>query len=243
MRSIIGIVFVLALLVPICPCCGAVSTQGVVFAQDQEGFGGLAKCEQEPFPKWWTNDISNHLYLQHWGRTPIQAMSRLGGLCSPNVLCSQLGTNCPETRPIYGDPNICLGGCPSCRVVEPGATAICDDPVACEASLCQDIACKATGQQENCYECPATPVLEYKHPTCCCCWGVSLAFASKSWAACTISEHPRVNDQHLNHFGTSECYGGNSGGDWGLSGCPHTECCTLTWCLQDNLCVNPLANK
>jgi hypothetical protein len=236
LRSIFGIVFVLVLLAFVVPCCAT----GSALAADQEGYGGLAKCQWDPLPKWWTNDISNHLYLNHWGKTPIQAMSRLSGLCGPNVLCSQLGTNCPGPKPIYGNPNICLGGCPACREVQPGALATCSDPVACTKSL-SETSCTATGQGQ--YECPSTPVLEYKDPTCCCCWGKSLAFASKSWAAWTISNHPRVNDQHLNHFGTSDCYGGNKGGDWGISGCPHTECCSLSWCLQDNLGVNPLANK
>jgi len=233
LRKTVGILFALVLAVSL------VLIPATVSAEDT--YAGLDKGAWDKV-KWQDNPDSWHLYLQHWGRTPIQAMSRLAGLCSPNVLCSQLGTNCPEKKPIYGDPNICLGGCPSCRVEEPGALATCDDPVACEASLCEGAACPATGQGD-CYECPATPVLENKLATCCCCWGVSLAFANKSWAGCTISTHPRVNDSHLNHFGVSECYGGGKGGDWGLSGCPHTESCSLTWCLQDNLCANPLANK
>ena len=231
---IVGILFALVLAVSLVLIPAAVSAQ--------DTYDGLANCAWDEV-KWQDNVNSWHLYLQHWGRTPIQAMSRLAGLCGPDTLCAQLGSNCPDpaTSAIYGDPNACYGGCPSCRVVEPGALAICDDPVACETSLCEGSACPATGQ-EGCYECPSTPVIETELPTCCCCWGVSLAFANKSWAGCTISEHPRVNDQHLNHFGVSECYGGGTGGDWGLSGCPHTECCSLTWCLQDNLCADPMAN-
>lgn len=207
----------------------------MVLAQDpEERLGGLAVCEQEPLPKWFENEPSYFLYLQNWGRTPIQAMSRLAGLCGPEVLCQQLGTNCP--------PSDCgaFAGCPACRVEEQGATATCDDPVKCDLSR-SDVACKVTAQTPP--ECPGERVLDEHLTTCCCCWGVSLAFANKSWAGCTISTHPRVNDQHPNHFGTSDCYGGNKGGDWGVSGCPHTECCSLTWCLQDNLCANPLANK
>lgn len=230
MRKTVGILFALVLAV-------SLVVPAAVFAQDADGFGGLAQCEQEPFPKWWTNDISNHLYLNHWGRTPIQAMSRLGGLCGPQILCSQLGTSCPTEAKsrLYGDPNACPGGCTACREVEQGALATCSDPIACDKSLSEQ-ACAITGQGE--YACPDTPVLENELATCCCCWGVSLAFANKSWAGATISNHYRVNDQHLNHFGTSECYGGNKGGDWGVSGCPHTECCSLTWCLQDNLFAN-----
>lgn len=206
-----------------------------------EGYNGLDKCEWDPV-KWEGNPNSWHLYLQHWGRTPIQAMSRLGGLCGPDLLCRRIGTNCPTLAksPFYGDPNACLGGCPACRDVEDGALATCSDVLSCDKSL-SETACTATGQQE--YTCPAEPVIEKFLPTCCCCWGVSLAFANKGWAGATIGTHPRINDNHLNHFGVSECYGGNKGGDWGLSGCPHTECCSLTWCLQDNCLGQPYGDK
>lgn len=232
MRKTVGILFALVM---------AVSLLVPAAALAADPYDGLAKCAWDKV-KWEENQNSWYLYLQHWGRTPIQAMSRLSGLCGPETLCSQLGTSCPtpQKSAIYGDPNACLGGCPSCRTVEQGALATCSDPVACTKSL-TDQACKITGQGK--YECPSTPVLKTELPTCCCCWGKSLAFANKSWAACTVSTHPRVNDQHLNHFGTSACDGGNHGGDWGISGCPHTECCSLTWCLQENLCNNPLANK
>jgi len=206
------------------------------FAQDDEGLGGLANCEWDKV-KWaeWPYKIEDswHLYLQHWGRTPIQAMSRLSGLCGPQTLCAQLGTNCPtpEASLLYGDPNTCFGGCPACRGTEEGALATCSDPVACEKSLSVP-SCGLTGQAG--YECPSEPVIATELPTCCCCWGVSLAFANKSWSAATIGVHPRISDAHLNHKGQSCCVNGNCGGDWGLSGCPHTECCSLTWCLQDN---------
>jgi hypothetical protein len=206
-----------------------------VLAQDGEGNAGLAQCQWDPWPKWWDNPISHDLYLQSWGRTPIQAMSRLGGLCGPDTLCKTVGTSCPGTdkSPIYGDPNSCPGGCTSCRTTpEPGALAICSDPNQCHKSL-SETACEATGQEE--YVCPSSPpVFENKLPKCGGCWGVSLAFAGKSWAGADLGTHPRINNNHPAHFGTSECTGGNKGGDWGLTGCPHTECCTLSWCLQDN---------
>jgi hypothetical protein len=212
-----------------------------------DGYNGLAKCEWDPV-KWEANANSWHLYLQHWGRTPIQAMSRLSGLCGPDTLCREaFGTNCPTAAKseVYGDPNACYAGCPSCRTQkegnDPGALATCSDPNACEASL-SGIACPATGQGEE-GKCPTEPVIEKFQPTCCCCWGVSLAFANKSWAAATIGTHPRINDNHLNHFGVSECTGGNHGGDWGISGAPHTECCSLTWALQDNCFGKPYGDK
>ncbi|MBN2463605.1 MAG: hypothetical protein JXB43_08435 [Dehalococcoidia bacterium] len=219
--KIFGILFALVLAV-------SFTMPAATFAQDT--YDGLDNCSWDTV-KWQDNVNSWHLYLQHWGRTPIQAMSRLAGLCGPDTLCAQLGTSCqtPTKSRLYGDPNACLGGCPACRTEEQGALATCSDPVACEASLTSE-ACPATGQEP--YECPTQPA--YKEATCCCCWGVSLAFANKSWSAATIGDHPRISDKHLNHKGVSDCYGGNQGGDWGLSGCPHTECCSLTWCLQDN---------
>lgn len=207
-----------------------------------EGYNGLAKCEWDPV-KWENNPNSWVLYLQHWGRTPIQAMSRLSGLCGPDKLCrSAFGTSCPTEAKseFYGDPNACFGGCPACRDVEEGALATCSDPVSCDKSL-SETACTATGQQE--YSCPEERVIEKFLPTCCCCWGVSLAFASKSWAGADIGEHPRINNNHLNHFGTGDCGDPSQGGDWGISGCPHTECCSLTWCLQDNCFGQPYGDK
>jgi hypothetical protein len=233
--KIVGILFALVLTV-------ALVMPAAAFAEDT--YAGLANCAWDKV-KWQDNANSWHLYLQHWGRTPIQAMTRLSGLCAPATLCAQLGTNCPtpEKSKLYGDPNACFGGCPACRTEDQGALAICDDPVACKTSLCEGAACPATGQAENCYECPATPGIEQFQATCGFCWGVSLAFASKSWAAATIGTHPRINDEHLNHKGVTECYGGNKGGDWGISGSPHTECCALTWALQDNCFVQPYGDK
>jgi hypothetical protein len=210
----------------------------VVLAQDE--YAGLSKCAWDKV-KWQDNENSWVLYLQHWGRTPIQAMSRLRGLCGPKTLCAQLGTNCPKAGPgIYQDPNSCLGGCPACRTEEPGALATCSDPASCNASL-SSVSCPATGQAES--TCPATPVVEKFLPTCGFCWGISLAFAGKSWAAADIGNHPRINNIHPNHMGTSDCSGGNHGGDWGVTGAPHTECCSLTWALQDNCFGQPYGDK
>jgi len=200
----------------------------VVSAEDT--YAGLAKGAWDRV-KWQDNVDSWNLYLKNWGRTPIQAMSRLSGLCAPTRWCSDFfGISCPSRD--------CgaTAGCPACRDVEQGGLAICSDPAACKGSLSK-AACPATGQKE--VECPSKPVLKNKLATCCCCWGRSLAFANKSWAGGSISAHPRVSDDHPNHFGVSECSGGGKGGDWGISGCPHTEHCSLTWCLQDNLLSNP----
>jgi len=215
--KIVGILFALVL---------AVSLLIPATASAEDCYAGLANCAWDRV-KWQDNPNSWHLYLQNWGRTPIQSMSRLGGLCAPSSLCAAVGTNCPS------EDCGATAGCPACRIAEQGAMATCDDLIACEASACEACSCEATAQVD-CATCDTEPVLEGELPTCCCCWGRSLAFANKGWSGSTIGTHPRINDNHLNHFGTSECYGGNKGGDWGISGCPHTECCDLTWCLQDN---------
>jgi hypothetical protein len=202
-----------------------------------DGKAGLHNGEWDKV-RWEDNENSWHLYLQHWGRTPIQAMTRLGGLSGPNI-----GTyvECPPNEILAVQQNLGLcwkAGCPGCRKVDPGALATCSDPASCNKSL-TGTSCPATGQVEA--DCPAKPI--YKDATCAACWGVSLAFASKSWAGCDISKHPRVDNDHPAHRGISSCYGGGYGGDWGDSGCPHTEHCSRTYCLQDNLCANPGVNK
>ena len=237
---IVGILFSMALLVSLILVPATVLAQDTCYTEDScptvTGTGGVANCEWDPYPKWWDNAPSHDLYLNHWGRTPIQAMSRLAGLCSPDTLCKQVGTSCPG-NPIYGDPNSCWqGGCPSCRSEEGCCLACCDSQATC--AECTSASCGIMGDN-SCpttlpCECNATPVFANELPHCGGCWGVSLAFANKSWSAATIGPQASLNDNHLNHFGTSACYGGNTGGDWGLSGCPHTECCSLTWCLQDN---------
>jgi hypothetical protein len=221
---IVGIVLAIVL---------AVSLVLPMVAMAQDEYAGLSQCAWDPV-KWQDNEIAWSVYLQHWGRTPIQAMTRLAGLCGPKGLCANVGTNCPA------DANACLGGCPACRTVEPGALATCSDPAACNASL-SSVSCPATGQAES--TCPSTPVVEKFLPTCGFCWGVSLALAGKSWAGADIGDAPRINNAHPNHMGTGDCTGGNKGGDWGITGCPHTECCSLTWCLQDNCLGKPYGDQ
>ncbi|MBM4452189.1 MAG: hypothetical protein FJ024_06925 [Chloroflexi bacterium] len=180
--------------------------------------------------KWSNNENSWNIYLKHWGRTPIQAMSRLAGLVGPDI---GVIPECPAPS-----ANACLGGCAGCRSQQDGFLAGCSDPDACTASKSGE-ACAALGDEE--LACNAKPI--YKDANCCCCWGISLAFAGKAWAGCDISTHPRVNNDHPAHRGNSAGGAGNYGGDWGSSGCPHTECITQTWCLQDNLCANPGIHK
>ena len=161
--------------------------------------------------KWEDNPDSWFLYLQNWGKTPLSAMSRLAGLAYPDMLHDACNAS---------------GNCPSSRVT------------GCDIPTCENACCCAGSESIGC--CLGTEVcedcLERAPGGCCCCWGISLCFANKSWAACDISDHPRVNNEHPNHFGNSTGGAGNYGGDWGISGCQHTECISETWCLQDNLC-------
>jgi len=181
--------------------------------------------------KWSENENSWNIYLKHWGRTPIQAMSRLAGLSGPNIGtyidCRSIGVN--DCWP---------QGCPGCRKVEEGYLAGCDDPVACDESKA-DLACAALGDEIQ-PECPEQAI--YKNASCAACWGVSLSFANKAWSGGDIGDHPRIDNDHPAHYGTGAGAASNYGGDWGLSGCPHTECTTQTWCLQENLLVSPGVN-
>ena len=58
------------------------------------------------------------------------------------------------------------------------------------------------------------------------CWGVSPAFANKSWGACDAGTKPSLNDKHPDHMK----------GDWGVTGCPHPGCVADSFCLPKNLC-------
>ena len=224
MRKILGAVFALMVVLSM------VLLPAAVLAADGEA--GLAKCEWDTV-KWEENQNSWNLYIMHWGRTPVTAMSRLAGLAGPNI--GGVPVNCQKSD---NTQNCWQSGCAACRAEEEGFLAGCSDIASCTDSL-SGISCPAVGMKEG--DCPETPI--YKMAKCCCCWGISLAFANKSWAGADISTHYRVNNNHPNHYGLESGAATNHGGDWGLSGCPHTECIAQTWCLQDNLRVNPGANK
>ena len=217
--------------------------------------GGFPVCEWNPV-KWWDNENSRRLYLCHWGRTPVTAMSRLAGLCGPPNICKTAALMEPgipldpvlsdcalgSGRYVTDDPNMCtMGGCAHCRVTQEGFLAGCSEMLNCTDSL-SDSACGCLCMDAEDPACPEEPIAEPYCAKCGMCWGVSLAFANKSWAACdaqylNLGEIPRINNEHPNHFGNS-CGGAcNWGGDWGISGCNHTECVARTWCLQDNLCA------
>ncbi len=214
MRKFVGIlgVFVLAM--------SLLLVSAPVFA------GSLAQdCDYDTV-KWEDNPDSCYLYLNNWGKTPLTAMARLAGLASPTVLhdaCTNRNAN----------PGACFGSCTACNT-EVGSLGACVDPDNCEiADECPGTGdCTLPSASE--LSCPADAA--YGAAKCCCCWGVSLSFANKGWAGCDISAHPRVSNDHPNHFGNSDRRDSGGGGDWGITGCPHSECASDTWCLPDNLC-------
>ena len=235
MRKIVSSLFVFMLAVSL------VLIPAPALAQDDGCYGTLPNCEWDPV-KWESNADSWHLYLQHWGRTPVTAMSRLAGGGYPASLMTQTpeAYDCHWVSPSnqgdkwctqWGSTNSGGAGCAQCRAEEAGFCAGCSDPIECTDSL-TDAACSALAVPDS--ECIEDPV--YMRASCGVCWGNSLAFANKSWAGCDISPHPRWNNCHPNHFGNSAGGAENWGGDWGLSGAPHTDCISQCWAFQDNLC-------
>lgn len=187
--------------------------------------GSLDKdCSWEKV-KWEENKDSCFLYLDNWGKTPITAMSRLAGLAYPGVL-----TGCK----LSPNPGTCFGNCAACND-EFGNLAGCTDPDVCKVSEeCPGGTCSLPPSDKGCN---AKAVIGYAH--CAGCWGVSLAFANKSWAGKDSKEFIRntasVSDMHPNHFGNSDRRSAGGGGDWGITGSPHSECKSDIWALQCNL--------
>ncbi len=140
-------------------------------------------CTYDDEIKWWDNPDSRFLYLDHWGQTPLTAMSRLAGLAYPDILhdkCNQSGS-CPGTRATGCDVPTCEGAC----------TCTGSDSSGC----CLE--------DEFCEDCLPKP------DVCGYCWGTSLSFANKGWGSSDISTLPRLNDEHPNHmvgdWGISAC--------------------------------------
>jgi hypothetical protein len=118
-------------------------------------------------------------------------------------------TNCT----IMADVGECYGACAAC-------TSSSTDPICKDVKSCsiKTIAGKAY---------------------CAKCWGVSMAFANKSWGgkATTnfiVSKASNL-DTHPNHRGNSDLKSAGGGGDWGITGAPHSECKADIWALQCNL--------
>jgi len=189
----------------------------------------LGKCTGWDKVKWENNQNSWKLYLQHWGRTPTSAMSRLAGLCGPDKLCSGVCNTSKCPKPTGCDIAQCLGGCSNCNTQAGTLGSACTD-----SQKCLNPANPPTSLPlDDCpLNCPAnTTTAGNGTSKCSGCWGKSLSFANKSWGAADLGTRPLVNNDMMNHRGTSPV----GGGDWGITGCPHPECVSLTWCLQNNL--------
>lgn len=180
--------------------------------------GALAQdCSWEKV-KWDDNPDSCKLYLNNWGRTPLTAMSRLAGITLP------IG------RSVI---NGCVGNCAACND-ETGNLAACTDPKSCkDVQECPTIAqCSGQPSQDLPRSCNANAVYGQAH--CCCQWGISLAFANKSWAG-NDKGNPRIGgNDHPLYRGNSDRRSSAGGGDWGITGCAHTECKSDIWCLPCN---------
>ena len=189
----------------------------------------LGKCTGWDKVKWENNPNSWKLYLQHWGRTPTSAMSRLAGLCGPDKLCKGVcnTSNCP--RPTGCDINQCLGGCSNCNTEAGTLGSACTD-----SQNCLNPATEPTSLPlDDCnLDCPTnTTTAGVGTSKCSGCRGKSLSFANKSWAAADLGTNAIINNGHPNHRGA----GNIGGGDWGITGCPHPECVAQTYCLTNNL--------
>ncbi|MBN1375058.1 MAG: hypothetical protein JXA01_02760 [Dehalococcoidia bacterium] len=189
----------------------------------------LGKCTGWDKVKWENNQNSWKLYLQHWGRTPTSAMSRLAGLCGPDKLCQGVCNTSKCPRPTGCDMNQCLGGCSNCNTEAGTLGSACTDSQRCLNPENAPTSLPLDDCPLNCPENPSTAGLGTSK--CSGCWGKSLSFANKSWGAADIGTNALINNNQMNHFGTGKL----GGGDWGITGSPHPECVAQTWALQNNL--------
>jgi len=189
----------------------------------------LGKCTGWDKVKWENNVNSWKIYLEHWGRTPTSAMTRLAGLCGPDKLCAGVCNTSACPKPTGCDINVCLGGCSNANTQVGSLGSACDstknalNPPTTPTSLPID----------DCpLNCPATTTTAGNGASKCSgCWGKSLSMAGKSWSAADLGTGSLVENTNPNHRGTSSI----GGGDWGITGCAHPECVSNTWCLQNNL--------
>ena len=189
----------------------------------------LGKCTGWDKVKWENNQNSWKLYLQHWGRTPTSAMTRLAGLCGPDKLCPGVCNTSKCPLPTGCDIKQCLGGCSNCNTEAGTLGSACTD-----SQKCLNPATAPTSLPlDDCpLNCPAnTTTAGAGTSKCSGCWGKSLSFAGKSWGAGDIGTNSLINNNQMNHFGTGKF----GGGDWGLTGSAHPECLAQTWALQNNL--------
>ena len=189
----------------------------------------LGKCTGWDKVKWENNQNSWKLYLQHWGRTPTSAMSRLAGLCGPDKLCAGVCNTSACPKPTGCDINQCLGGCSNCNTQAGTLGSACDNSTRC---LNPPTPATSLPLDDCTLNCPVnTTTAGLGLSKCSGCWGKSLSFANKSWSAADIGTRANITNTQMNHRGTSPI----GGGDWGITGSPHPECVAQTWALQNNL--------
>ena len=193
----------------------------------------LGKCTGWDKVKWENNVNSWKIYLEHWGRTPTSAMTRLAGLCGPDKLCPGVCNTSACPRPTGCDLNQCLGGCATCNTQVGSLGTACTTENNCLAPATPPTSLYLAGEcGVGAGKCPANATTAGNGLSKCSgCWGKSLAMAGKSWGAADIGTRANINNSHMNHRGTSPI----GGGDWGITACPHPECVSNTWCLQNNL--------
>ena len=193
----------------------------------------LGKCTGWDKVKWENNPNSWKIYLEHWGRTPTSAMSRLAGLCGPDALCAGVCNTSQCPKPTGCEVNECLGGCSNCNTQAGSLGTACTTENNCLPPATAPTSLYLAGEcGVGSGKCPAnTTTAGLGTSKCSGCWGKSLSYANKSWAAADIGTRANITNSHMNHRGTSAI----GGGDWGITGCPHPECVSLTWCLQNNL--------
>ncbi len=190
----------------------------------------LGKCTGWDKVKWENNQNSWKIYLQHWGRTPTSAMSRLAGLCGPDKLCSGVCNTSKCPQPTGCDINQCLGGCSNANTQTGTLGSAC---TTAQNALNPDNPPTSLPLDDCTLNCPAaTTTAGLGTSKCSGCWGKSLSFAGKSWATADLGTNPLIVNTQMNHGAYG---GGGLGGDWGVTGCMHPECVSQTWCLQNNL--------
>ena len=193
----------------------------------------LGKCTGWDKVKWENNVNSWKIYLEHWGRTPTSAMTRLSGLCGPDKLCAGVCNTSNSPKPTGGDLDQCLGGCSNCNTQVGTQGTACTTENNCLAPTLPPTSLYLAGEcGVGAGKCPVnTTTAGLGTSKCSGCWGKSLSMAGKSWSAADIGTRSNINNSHMNHRGTSSI----GGGDWGITGCAHPECVSNTWCLQNNL--------
>jgi hypothetical protein len=209
MRKIAGILGILvALSILVMPMHAFAATSAL--AQD---------CKYDTV-KWEDNPDSCKLYLNNWGKTPMTAMSRLAGLTLPINKGAVAG---------------CNGTCASCND-ETGNLGACTDPKNCkDLKECPSVAvCGLPTSTPT--ACNAAAMYGQAH--CCCQWGISTAFANKSWAGNSNNPKTAIDPDHPLFRGNSDRRSPAGGGDWGITGCAHSECKADIWCLSCNIDPN-----